>query len=240
MLPDYALCLVAKIRNCQHFPINGESEAVCWERLSHFICHNFLASKQSPYLRDCLSSCSDFSIVSSNATSYLFDGGYRQNVFCLWSQSPRGLKTSLFWCWALGELRPLLSRAQRPKLQWKNQSIEGLWLSPVNASSKMKAQPQERGQCPSPACLIQLFGREKAHAAHILSLGLLLPPQMSSHRGPWISDGMHSLKCPLPSPAGPQEANSEDWRPWPFIHSSTHPRCWGYNREQNRPKSLLL
>ena len=60
ILPDYAVFPDAKIRNCQHFPINGESEAVCWERFRHFISHSLLASKQSPYLQDCLTSWRDF------------------------------------------------------------------------------------------------------------------------------------------------------------------------------------
>ena len=142
-----------------------------------------------------------------------------------------GCLVSLGHCWA---------EHRGHNYSGKIRALEGLWASPVTASSQMKAQPQGRDQCPPPACLIQLFGRGKAHAARVLGLGLLPPPHMSSHRGPWISDGTHSLKCPPHSPAGPQEASSEEWRPWPFIHSSTHPRCWGYNREQSRPRSLLL
>lgn len=56
----------------------------------------------------------------------LFDGGYRQNVFLFVKPVSKRTQDLLVLVGDLVSLGPLLGRAQRPKLQWKNQSIEGL------------------------------------------------------------------------------------------------------------------
>lgn len=119
-----------------------------------------------------------------------------------------GRLVSLGHCWAEHRGQSYSGRIR---------ALGGLWASPVNASSKVKAQPQRPVSSPGlfgPA----LWKRKGSCCSHPRPRSPA-PPQRSSH-SPWISDGTHSLKCPLHSPAGPQEANSEEWRPWPL---SIHP-----------------
>ena len=139
-----------------------------------------------------------------------------------------GCLVSLGHCWA-GH------RGQ--KYSGKIRALGGLWASPVNASSKVKAQPQR--PVSSPGLFDPALWKRKSSCC---SRPRPRSPAPSPEEQPQPLDIWWNSQPEVPTaqPCWTSGSKLRGMMSLAIIHSSTHPRCWGYNREQNRPKPLLL